>query len=258
MKHIRNISPEFAKKLEQAKKNVEKTENKRIKEYEKFFKNNPKPEDKKCKHGVARIIHKPHPTMAQWVKTQGDICEVCEESDARESRIAYSANNQSIPARYHGKDWRSNYYEDYTKKGGIVFSGSVGTGKTYEAVKLIKNIYVETNQEVKFEVAADMAISLKSSIKTENYQNLVESYRKRNVLFLDDLGVESATEFMVESLYNIINYRYNEMLPIIFTTNLNAKDFADAYGQRLLSRVIEMSHFVKLDGKDKRIKLDTN
>lgn len=257
MNHVRNISPEFAKKLQQAKRNTKETEKKRKKQYEEFFKRNPKPEEKRCEHGVARIVHKPHPMEPTWVMAQGDICDVCEAYDAKESRIDYCCDNLDIPVRYHSKDWQSKYYQDYIDKGGIVFSGSVGTGKTHEAIMLIKKIYVEESLSVKFEVAADMAMNLKGSIKTENYQDLIKNYREREVLFLDDLGAESATDFMVESLYNIINYRYNMILPIIFTTNLNAKDFANAYGQRLLSRIIEMSHFVKLNGKDKRIELDT-
>lgn len=220
-----------------------------------FKAQNPEPEPKKCSHG--NIIQKPVITTFSGIwkwDWQGEVCNVC-LSDAQEATRKQSVDTVlKIPQRYASTPLKSPNFDKFLAKQGIVFSGSVGTGKTYEAVTLAKQLYIERGITGVFMTGTDIAMRLKSAVGNGDYEDTVRSLRERELLFIDDLGVESATEFMLESLYNILNYRYNEMLPILFTTNLNAKEFADTYGQRLLSRIVEMSEFIKLEGEDKRLK----
>lgn len=219
-----------------------------------FKAQNPEPEPKKCSHG--NIIQKPYIVTysGEWKwEWQGEVCEICHSNALEATRKDQVDSILKIPKRYASTPLESRNFDMFNTKGGLVFSGSVGTGKTYEAITLAKHLYVKQGITGVFTTGTDMAMKLKSAVGDGTYEETVRNYRERDLLFIDDLGVESATEFMKESLYNILNHRYNNMLPVLFTTNLSAKEFADTYGQRLLSRLVEMAEFVKLNGEDKRL-----
>ena len=75
----------------------------------------------------------------------------------------------------------------------------------------------------------------------------------KGLLFIDDIGAEKMTEWVAETFYLILNYRYNEMLPTIFTSNLSPSELAERIGDRIVSRIIGSSDVIKLDGEDRRL-----
>ena len=77
------------------------------------------------------------------------------------------------------------------------------------------------------------------------------------LLVLDDLGAEKPSEWVEETMNLIVNTRYNERRPTIFTTNY--EDLPDEgevdslkarVGFRLHSRLHEMCEFLEYDGGD--------
>ena len=58
-----------------------------------------------------------------------------------------------------------------------------------------------------------------------------------DLLILDDLGAEYATQFSVAALYNIINTRLQGGLPVIISTNLTVKELEKRYTRRITSRI---------------------
>jgi DNA replication protein DnaC len=80
------------------------------------------------------------------------------------------------------------------------------------------------------------------------------------LLVLDDLGAEKPSEWVEETINLIVNTRYNERRPTIFTTNYeDIPDEADLeslrvrVGFRLHSRLHEMCEFLEYDGGDYRM-----
>ena len=75
-------------------------------------------------------------------------------------------------------------------------------------------------------------------------------------LLIDDFGVEKMTDFAFQTIYEIIDRRY-EMGKggLIITSNLDPDGLAHKFGcDRISSRIAEMCKVVKLEGKDRRIK----
>ncbi len=77
---------------------------------------------------------------------------------------------------------------------------------------------------------------------------------------LDDLGAEKPSEWVEETMNLIVNTRYNERRPTIFTTNYeDLPDEAEVdslkvrVGFRLHSRLHEMCEFLEYDGGDYRM-----
>jgi DNA replication protein DnaC len=80
-----------------------------------------------------------------------------------------------------------------------------------------------------------------------------------DVLVLDELGATIPTDWVRDTMYQIINKRYNARKLTIFTTNyLDSKTsdkeqtLEDRISTRLRSRLYEMCNKVMIDGGDYR------
>lgn len=72
------------------------------------------------------------------------------------------------------------------------------------------------------------------------------------LLLLDDLGAAKTSEWTEELTYRLINHRYEHMLPTLITTNLPTAELRTALGDRVASRLAEMTERVILTGPDRR------
>ncbi len=72
------------------------------------------------------------------------------------------------------------------------------------------------------------------------------------LLILDDLGAAKTSEFVEEQTYRLINRRYNAMLPTLITTNLRIRDLKAYLGDRVTSRLAEMTTRVEFEPVDRR------
>jgi DNA replication protein DnaC len=72
------------------------------------------------------------------------------------------------------------------------------------------------------------------------------------LLVLDDLGAEKTTEWVQSVIYEIIDHRYNEYLPLIITTNLKAGELAEKLGSRTADRIRSFCKLVMLNLKSQR------
>ena len=79
------------------------------------------------------------------------------------------------------------------------------------------------------------------------------------LLVLDDLGAERLTDWVEETMNLIVNTRYNDRLPTIFTSNHegvpdreNLDSLLCRVGDRMYSRLLEMCDFMEFTGPDYR------
>ena len=86
----------------------------------------------------------------------------------------------------------------------------------------------------------------------------VARYAKCDVLVLDDLGKEDATEWSVGTVFSVLDARYEDMRPTIVTSNYAPGALADARrGERvtaeaIASRISQTCRPVYLGGRDRR------
>ena len=161
-------------------------------------------------------------------------------------------NKSLIIAKNFVKD-----YEEMKKENiGLLFYGSVGSGKSYLACSIANSLIEQYQISVKIRNFAQIINELQKSSFDFDKNAYIESLVNTSVLILDDLGIERDTSYAKEQVYNIVNNRYLKQKPTIFTTNLsydtiqNCKDSVEY--QRIYSRIIEMCIPVMAVGEDFR------
>jgi DNA replication protein DnaC len=139
---------------------------------------------------------------------------------------------------------------------GIYLHGGTGTGKTHTAYAMAKKAQ-SLPLNVMFFNATSFLDQLKAEFKigfAENEESLFDqAMNLKGILFIDDLGAEKCSEWVLERFTLLINHRWEEMLPIVFTSNYDLEILSARMGDRVSSRVFAMAEVVQLTGADRRL-----
>lgn len=119
-------------------------------------------------------------------------------------------------------------------RGWLLLMGTYGCGKSHLAAA-IANTCVEFGMKTIFLTVPDLLDWLRYSYDAgdETFERRFEEIRNVNLLVLDDLGAQNATNWAAEKLFQIIDYRYIRKLPTVVTTNLDLDDLDDRIRSRL-------------------------
>lgn len=142
----------------------------------------------------------------------------------------------------------------------FIFSNNVGNGKTSWAIRMLQSylnkVWPESDLRCRclFINVPRFLLTLKDSItnNSDYIDHIKENVLSADLVVWDELGVKSLTTYEHENLLNLINTRLDNNKSNIYTSNLFGKELQDKIGERLYSRVTNMSVNVQLFGKDKR------
>jgi len=137
-----------------------------------------------------------------------------------------------------------------------LFMGPAGVGKTHLAVSIIKDLIEKGFAGLFYEFGSllkEIQDSYNPISKSSELKVLAPVYQA-DVLVLDELGATVPTEWVRDTMYQIINKRYNDNKLTIFTTNYLDKgnELEERITYRLRSRLYEMCTGVVMDGEDYR------
>lgn len=145
-----------------------------------------------------------------------------------------------------------NFDEMKSRGKGLLFYGSVGTGKTFMSA-CIANALIEKGHPCLVTNFARLCNTISGMF--DGKQQYIDGLDKFHLLVIDDLASERDTEYMGEIVQNIIDARYRSGLPLIITTNLTADELkhpAEMRKKRIYSRLFEMCVPIEVKGKDRR------
>lgn len=143
------------------------------------------------------------------------------------------------------------YVENFEKSEGqgLLFIGNAGTGKTHLAAAIVNHLIRDKSIPSIFITAIELFGLLRDF---DNHQERLKKIKTIPLLVIDDLGKEKITDWNREKLFEIVNARYEDYLPIIITTNDNHKELERNVGEAIYSRLCEMCSLVVMEGKDFR------
>jgi DNA replication protein DnaC len=98
--------------------------------------------------------------------------------------------------------------------GWLVITGPYGCGKTHIAAAIANKRDSMGDEDVLFVTVPDLLDYLRAAFSPNStipYDRRFDEIRKTHLLVLDDLGAESATPWAEEKLYQLFNYRYNNV-----------------------------------------------
>ena len=142
---------------------------------------------------------------------------------------------------------------------GLYIHGGVGAGKTHAASAMAR-LFAEAGYDVAFTTAKGMLERVKATFDEGGTEAAVARYAKCDVLVLDDLGKEDATEWSVGTVFSVLDARYEDMRPTIVTSNYAPGALADRLARRgervtaeaIASRISQTCRPVYLGGRDRR------
>lgn len=147
-----------------------------------------------------------------------------------------------------------HYAESYaeTERNSIIISGSFGTGKTHLAAS-IANRLLDNGVPVLFDTFSGHLAKLRSEFNGDK-KTYLGQMQNVDMLVLDDVGKEKQTEWTLSIMFDVINYRYEHLLPVVITTNLDSASLATYMGGAVWSRLCEMCIGARTAGEDYRLK----
>ena len=121
-----------------------------------------------------------------------------------------------------------------TLDGWLVLQGPYGCGKTHLAAA-VANFVVDIGVPTLFLTVPDLLDSLRFSYNdpASTFEERFEEIRCSQLLVMDDFGTENATSWAQEKLFQILNYRYINNLPLLITTNLSLNQLEGRISSRL-------------------------
>jgi DNA replication protein DnaC len=156
---------------------------------------------------------------------------------------------------------------------GLVFLGPCGVGKTHLAVAILRELVETKSVPCLFYDFREIIRDIQSTFSPDsalNESDILAPVFETEVLVLDELGAKRTTAWVEETVFYIINQRYNAKKLTIFTSNYpdtaeeedddrrdafykkGEETLIDRIGVRLHSRIYEMCKIVRIDAEDYR------
>jgi len=198
-------------------------------------------------------------------KARSERLKIAEEQSRQhqlQNKISRLFREACIPNRFAGKSFENFQAETRSEKkaqaicqryaqkfeqrlqagGGIVMCGRPGTGKTHLAAAIANSVIRDQGQSVVFSSVMGAIRRVKETYNRnseETETQAIEAFCKPSLLILDEVGVQFGTDAEKLIMFEIINGRYQKILPTILISNLCMEELQEYIGERVIDRMQE-------------------
>jgi len=216
--------------------------------------------------------------VGQW---RGGECPQCvetkqlrEEGELRAKRlsdiVAHLLRASGIPARYEASTLDTykptterskgihaslvRYVADFqTHKDtgtSIALLGEAGTGKTHLGCAIVSGVIHGGLAKAHFTTVTKMIRRVRATYNsqaTESEGEVLEFLINRDLLVIDEIGVQSGSDHEHNILFEVINERYANLRPTLVLSNLGAEKIREVLGERVMDRFREGGAIITFD-----------
>ncbi|HHY2881356.1 ATP-binding protein [Enterobacter asburiae] len=209
----------------------------------------------KAYRGVENVKHSQCPECVK-----AELADI--EASLRALRVAELMDNAGIARRFEACEF-DNYqainpdaaknlaacqrytasWPDRLKAGtGLVMTGNCGTGKNHLAVSMVKNIVRNHLASVEVTDVMRLTRAVKSTWRHNaetTEEEVIERFASLDLLIIDEVGVQFGSPAEMTILQEVINARYESVLPTILISNLTFEQLKESIGERIVDRVTD-------------------
>lgn len=173
--------------------------------------------------------------------------------DNFKTRSNQQLSNAKSKAMQYVKNFAQMEHERYNS---IMICGQVGAGKTHLGTAICGEL-MNGGVAVIYMAYRNAVTKIKQNIIDEEaYNRELNQYTSARVLYIDDLLKGRLTETDINIMYEIVNYRYMNNMPIIISSEKSPEDLL-VFDEAIGSRLIEMcrGNIIQLQGKELNYRL---
>lgn len=185
-------------------------------------------------------------------------------SGIEKERNRLTFNNYKIynEASEKAKGAAISYFKNFnsiksSRRNSIAFLGQVGSGKTHLSIAIGLNLLAKSIPVVYMSYRVEILKLKQNILDEEYYANSLRKYKAASVLIVDDLFKGKINEADINIIFEIINYRYMNNLPIIVSSEFTAEKLL-YFDEGVGSRIIEMckDYTVEILGKENNFRIE--
>jgi DNA replication protein DnaC len=163
------------------------------------------------------------------------------------------------PAMDKVKDKLVNYCASFDialeRGNNLIFIGQPGTGKTYAACCVIREIVVKRDHTAAYVTASEFLLRLRNSYGQDSEEcemDVFADYTTPSLLVLDEVGRHKDSKHASDSLFALLDRRYREVRPTIIISNMSKEEIIDYLGEALVSRLRQGGQMLGFYWEDQR------
>jgi DNA replication protein DnaC len=208
-----------------------------------------------------------------WILGPEDVARACECRAQRLKRGRVRGVASAIPPRYRGvsfdrppvtemsrdmgarhvvnavRGFTEDLDENLAAGKGMWLMGNTGTGKTTLGM-LVAKTALAAGRTVAVYFTPKLLTQIRQTYQATESEDAYDAFFKRltsvDLLYIDDLGAERHTDWVVEQLYALVNERYENQRSVLVTSNAaqdveeGRRQLEEQIGSRTVSRLIEI------------------
>lgn len=222
-----------------------------------------------------------------WILGPEDVARPCECREQRLKRGRVRGIASVIPRRYRDvsfdrppvsdmeRDMKTRHVvgairayidgldENLDSGRGLWLMGDTGTGKTTLGM-LVAKAALAAGKTAAVYFTPKLLTQIRQTYQATDSEDAYEAFFRRltsvDLLYIDDLGSERHTDWVVEQLYALVNERYENQRSVLVTSNAEEdvdrgqRQLEEQIGSRTVSRLVEIcGDPLPLFGPDRRI-----
>lgn len=202
------------------------------------------------------------PSCAAEAKAKKAADEAARKAGERHDKVATLIRRSFIPARFLDRSfdgyvaadrgqkialgvcraYAEKWPERFQDGGSLVLTGGPGTGKTHLACAIGNAVMEAHLASALFVPVSVMLRSIKETYRKNSdrsEQQAINDFCEPDLLILDEVGVQVGSEHEKLLMFEVLNERYQNMLPTILISNLPPDELEAFLGQRVMDRYRE-------------------